>query len=118
MSFDVGPTLFRWLERHAPETYRRIIEADRESQNRCAGHGNALAHPYVHAILPLTDPRDRTTLVKWGIAEFRSRFGREPEGMWLPETAVDLATLQVLSDHGIRFTVLAPWQAEIGRAHV
>ncbi len=111
MSFDVGPTLFRWLERHAPETYRRIIEADRESLGRCAGHGNALAHPYVHAILPLTDPLDRTTLVNWGIAEFRSRFGREPEGMWLPETAVDLATLQVLSDHGIRFTVLAPWQA-------
>ncbi|MBI3781290.1 MAG: DUF3536 domain-containing protein [candidate division NC10 bacterium] len=111
IGFDVGPTLFRWLERHAPETCRRIIEADRQSLIRFAGHGNALAHPYVHAILPLADPQDRSTLVKWGIAEFRSRFGREPEGMWLPETAVDSAILQLLNDHGIRFTVLAPWQA-------
>lgn len=111
MSFDIGPTLFRWLARHAPKTYRRIIQADHESRIRSGGHGNAIAHPYVHAILPLTDPRDRSTLVKWGIAEFRSRFGREPEGMWLPETAVDLATLQLLADHGIRFTVLAPSQA-------
>lgn len=111
MSFDIGPTLFRWLERQAPETYRRIIQADHESRTRSGGHGNAIAHPYVHAILPLADPRDRSTLVKWGIAEFRSRFGREPEGMWLPETAVDLATLRLLADHGIRFTVLAPSQA-------
>ena len=111
ISFDVGPTLFRWLERHAPETSRRIIQADRDSVARFGGHGNALAHPYVHAILPLADPRDRSTLITWGIAEFRSRFGREPEGMWLPETAVDAATLQLLNDHGIRFTVLAPWQA-------
>lgn len=111
ISFDIGPTLFRWLERHAPQTTRRIIQADRESLTRSDGHGNAIAHPYVHAILPLTDPRDRSTLVKWGIDEFRSRFGREPEGMWLPETAVDLATLQLLADHGIRFTLLAPSQA-------
>ncbi|MBZ0159082.1 MAG: DUF3536 domain-containing protein [bacterium] len=111
ISFDIGPTLFRWLERKAPETVRRIIEGDRESVARLGGHGNALAHPYVHAILPLADPKDRATLVKWGIAEFRSRFGHEPEGMWLPETGVDLATLEVLADHGIRFTVLAPWQA-------
>ena len=111
ISFDVGPTLFRWLERKAPETVRRIIEGDRDSVARCGGHGNALAHPYVHAILPLADPKDRATLVKWGIVEFRSRFGREPEGMWLPETGVDLATLELLSDYGIRYTVLAPWQA-------
>ncbi len=112
ISFDIGPTLFRWLERHAQDTGRRIIHADNESRIRFAGHGNALAQPYVHAILPLADPRDRATLVKWGIAEFRFRFGREPEGMWLPETAVDLATLQLLADHGIGFTILAPTQAE------
>ena len=111
ISFNVGPTLFRWLERKAPETVRRIIEGDRDSVTRCGGHGNALAHPYVHAILPLADSKDRATLVKWGIVEFRSRFGREPEGMWLPETGVDLATLELLSDYGIRYTVLAPWQA-------
>ncbi len=111
ISFDIGPTLFRWLERKAPETVRRIIEGDRDSVARCGDHGNAMAHPYVHAILPLADPKDRATLVKWGIAEFRSRFGHEPEGMWLPETGVDLATLELLSKHGIRYTVLAPWQA-------
>lgn len=110
ISFDIGPTLFRWLERKAPETLYQIIEGDRDSVARLDGHGNAIAHPYVHAILPLADPKDRATLVKWGIAEFRSRFGREPEGMWLPETGVDLATLELLSEHGIRYTVLAPWQ--------
>jgi alpha-amylase/alpha-mannosidase (GH57 family) len=115
ISFDVGATLFRWLDRHAPETGGRIIQADHESRTRFAGHGNALAHPYVHAILPLADPRDRTTLVKWGIAEFRFRFGRDPEGLWLPETAADLATLELLADHGIRFTILAPTQAERSR---
>ncbi|HZY31558.1 MAG TPA: DUF3536 domain-containing protein, partial [Candidatus Methylomirabilis sp.] len=111
ISFDIGPTLFRWFERHTPETYRRIIQGDRESRSRHGGHGGALAHPYVHAILPLTDLRDRSTLVKWGIADFQRRFGRKSDGMWLPETAVDLATLQLLADHGIRFTILAPSQA-------
>jgi alpha-amylase/alpha-mannosidase (GH57 family) len=111
ISFDIGPTLFRWLERNSPGTVRRIIEGDRDSVARYGGHGNALAHPYVHAILPLVDPKDRATLVKWGIAEFTSRFGREPEGLWLPETGVDLATLSLLSEHGIRYAVLAPWQA-------
>ncbi len=111
ISFDIGPTLFRWLERNAPETVRRIVEGDRDSVTRYGGHGNALAHPYVHAILPLADLKDRATLVKWGIAEFTSRFDRVPEGMWLPETGVDLATLSLLSEHGIRYVVLAPWQA-------
>ena len=71
ISFDIGPTLFRWLERHTPETYRRIIQGDRESRSRHGGHGSAIAHPYVHAILPLTDGRDRSTLTKWGIADFQ-----------------------------------------------
>jgi hypothetical protein len=111
ISFDVGPTLLRWLERHRPKTHLRIIEGERDSRNRYGGHGSAVAHPYVHAILPLADPRDRSALVRWGIADFQRRFGRAPEGMWLPETAVDLATLRLLVDHGIRFTVLAPFQA-------
>jgi hypothetical protein len=111
ISFDIGPTLLRWIERHIPETYRRIIQGERDSRDRYGGHGSAVAHPYVHAILPLTDPRDRSTLVRWGIADFQRRFGRAPDGMWLPETAVDLATLQLLAGHGIRFTILAPFQA-------
>ena len=111
MSFNFGPTLLVWLERHAPETYAAILEADRASAER-SGAGNAMAIPYHHPILPLSTPRDRRTEIRWGIADFRRRFGRSPEGMWLPETAVDAATLDDLSAEGIRFTVLAPHQVE------
>jgi alpha-amylase/alpha-mannosidase (GH57 family) len=109
MSFDFGPTLLQWLEGHAPDTYAAVLAADRASRER-VGHGNALAMPYHHPILPLSSPRDRVTEIRWGIADFRRRFGREPEGMWLPETAVDAATLDALAAEGIRFTVLAPHQ--------
>jgi alpha-amylase/alpha-mannosidase (GH57 family) len=103
ISFDFGPTLLEWMERQAPETYASILAADRAS-------GNAIAMPYHHVILPLSPRRDKTTEVRWGIADFRRRFGREPEGMWLPETAVDDETLDVLAEEGIRFTILAPHQ--------
>lgn len=111
MSFDVGPTLFEWMEPNAPSTYASIIEADRASVARL-GHGNAIAMPYHHTILPLASYRDKVTEIRWGISDFRQRFGREPEGMWLPETAVDEETLDVLVDHGILFTILAPHQVE------
>jgi alpha-amylase/alpha-mannosidase (GH57 family) len=105
LSFDFGPTLLDWMERHAPETYAAVLAADRAS-------GNAVTMPYHHVILPLCPRRDKTTEVRWGIADFRRRFGREPEGMWLPETAVDHETLDVLAEEGIRFTILAPHQVE------
>lgn len=111
VSFDVGPTLFEWMETHAASTYNSILEADRHSVARL-GHGNAVAMPYHHTILPLASYRDKVTEVRWGIADFRRRFNREPEGMWLPETAVDEETLEVLADHGILFTILAPHQVE------
>jgi hypothetical protein len=109
ISFNVGPTLFEWMERQAPDTYRAILAADQASVARL-GHGNAIAQPYHHAILPLASRRDKVTEVRWGIADFRRRYGREPEGMWLPETAVDDETLDVLAQEGIRFTILAPHQ--------
>jgi alpha-amylase/alpha-mannosidase (GH57 family) len=112
ISFDVGPTLFEWLEREARPTYDAIIEADRLSRSRADGHGNAMAMPYHHIILPLATRRDKVTEVRWGIADFRRRFGREPEGLWLPETAVDDETLDIVAAEGIRFTVLAPHQVE------
>lgn len=112
ISFDFGPTLLRWMERHAAEAYRAVLDADRRSCARLGGHGNALAMPYHHPILPLATPRDRLTEIRWGIADFRTRFGRQPEGMWLPETAVDDATLDALAAEGIRFTVLAPHQVD------
>jgi len=111
ISFDFGPTLLSWLEKEAPEVYQAVLTADRESCERSAGHGSALAQAYNHMILPLASRRDKETQVLWGIGDFRHRFGREPEGMWLPETAVDMETLDILAERGIRFTVLAPHQA-------
>ena len=116
LSFDVGPTLLDWMEREAPETVAAIIAADRESARRL-GHGNALAMPYHHLILPLASRRDKTTEVRWGLADFRRRFGRESAGMWLPETAVDDETLDVLAAEGVAFTVLAPHQVSRPPAH-
>lgn len=111
-SFNIGPTLMTWLERHDVEVYQRILEADRKSCARLNGHGNAIAQAYNHMILPLANQRDKVTQIRWGKEDFRSRFGRDPEGMWLAETAVDYATLEVLVQEGIQFIVLAPSQAQ------
>jgi uncharacterized protein DUF3536/glycosyl hydrolase family 57 len=109
ISFDFGATLMEWLEDEAPRTYRAVLDADRESRRR-TGFGNAVAAPYHHVILPLSTRRDKVTEVRWGIADFRRRFGRDPEGMWLPETAVDDESLDVLAAQGIAFTILGPHQ--------
>ena len=111
MSFNFGPTVLAWMAESAPGVLSGIAEGDRLGRERRHGHGNALAQVYNHAIMPLASAEDKRTQVLWGIAEFRHRFGREPEGMWLAETAVDLASLEALADAGIRFTVLAPRQA-------
>lgn len=111
ISFNFGPTLLTWMEHASPETYRAILAADQESQPRFSGHGSALAQAYNHMIMPLANRRDKETQVRWGIRDFEHRFGRRPEGMWLPETAVDVETLEILAAQGIRFTILAPHQA-------
>ena len=111
ISFNFGPTLLSWLEAKSPDVYAAILQADKESQKRFSGHGSAMAQIYNHVIMPLANSRDRATQVVWGIRDFEKRFKRAPEGMWLPETAVDLETLELLANHGIRFTVLAPHQA-------
>lgn len=110
ISFNFGATLLSWLESAAPDVYRSIILADRQSVEWRSGHGNALAQAYNHVIMPLACGRDKRTQVIWGIRDFESRFGRFPEGMWLAETAVDLDTLEILAEAGIRFTILAPRQ--------
>jgi alpha-amylase/alpha-mannosidase (GH57 family) len=110
LSFNFGPTLAAWLERYRPEIHAHVLEADAQSVE-ARGHGNALAQGFSHAILPLCSPRDRLTEIRWGIADFRHRFHRDPEGFWLPETAADTATLAALAAEGIRFTVLSPYQA-------
>jgi alpha-amylase/alpha-mannosidase (GH57 family) len=112
ISFDFGPTLLSWMENHEPHVYQQIIESDKISRRERGGHGNAIAQCYNHIIMPLASKRDKVTQVAWGIRDFEKRFGRKPEGMWLPETAVDLETLRILSDHGIKFTILSPHQAQ------
>ena len=111
ISFNFGATLLSWLQSAAPETYAAVIEADRLSLDRYSGHGCAIAQAYNHIILPLANERDKRTQVRWGVHDFEVRFGRRPEGMWLPETAVDVDTLEALADEGIAFTILEPHQA-------
>ena len=111
ISFNFGLTLLYWLEAKVPSVYAAILEADRESQKNFSGHGSALAQVYNHMILPLANARDRYSQILWGIRDFERRFKRAPAGMWLPETAVDLQSLEILAELGIRFTILAPHQA-------
>ena len=115
ISFNFGPTLLSWMEAKRPDIYEMILEADRLSAERFSGHGNALAQGYGHIILPLSNDRDRRTQVLWGVRDFERRFGRKPEGMWLPETAANVASLEALAEQGIRFTILAPRQAKAFR---
>ncbi len=116
ISFNFGPTLLLWMESKAPEILDAVRRADQESQLRFSGHGSAMAQAYNHMILPLANDRDKTTQVLWGIADFERRYGRKPEGMWLPETAMDIASLEALAAAGIKFTILAPRQAKRVRA--
>ncbi len=111
ISFNFGPTLLSWMERHASDAYHAVLEADLTSSQRFSGHGSALAQVYNHMIMPLANRRDKYTQAKWGVRDFEKRFRRPPEGMWLPETAVDTETLEILAELGVKFTILAPHQA-------
>jgi len=111
MSFDFGPTLLAYLAREQRDVHEALVLADRDACRRFSGHGAAIAQSYSHSILPLAGPRDRRTEVRWGLRDFELRFGRRSEGLWLPECAVDTATLETLADEGLRFTILAPRQA-------
>jgi len=112
ISFNLGPTLSAWMENYDPTTYQGILAQDKANLKKY-GVGNAIAQAFNHTILPLASYHDKVTQVAWGIADFEHRFGRKPQGMWLPETAVDRETLSVLADQGIEFTILAPWQADV-----
>jgi alpha-amylase/alpha-mannosidase (GH57 family) len=112
LSFNFGPTLLRWLEEKHPVVVERILAADRESVARLEGHGNAIAQVYNHLIMPLASRRDQLTQIRWAKTFFKSRFGRDPEGMWLAETAINMETVYCLIEEGIRFVVLSPLQAE------
>jgi len=112
ISFNVGPTLFQWMKDYDPKTYQSIINQERQNFEKY-GVGNGLAQAYNHVILPLATKQDKVTQIKWGIADFKHRFGHAPVGLWLPETAADLETLAILADNHIKFTILAPWQMKL-----
>jgi len=112
ISFNFGPTLLSWMEKHQPEIYQTVLEGDKISQERYHGHGSAIAQIYNHIVMPLANDRDKYTQIYWGIKDFQARFRRYPEGMWLSETAVDYRTLEIMADLGIQFTILAPHQAK------
>src|SRR5258706_1079566 len=111
ISFNFGPTLLSWLAQREPGIYAAILDADRLARDHYDGHRSALSQAYNHIILPLANARDIRTQVRWGVRDFEVRFGRKPEGMWLPETAVDVDSLEALVEEGIRFTILEPHQA-------
>ena len=111
ISFNFGPTLFTWMERHEPEVYKKILEADKVSIKNRSGHGNAIAQVYNHSIMPLNSKRDMETQIVWGLKDFRHRFGRDAEGIWFAETAVDRETLGIAAKYGVKFVILAPNQA-------
>lgn len=121
ISFNFGPTLLEWMDRESPKTVQRIIDADRISSARNYGHGNAIAQVFNHMIMPLANAKDQYTQALWGLADFRRRFGRDSEGLWLGETAINDETAAILVDCGVKFVVLSPYQAlsviENGQEH-
>jgi alpha-amylase/alpha-mannosidase (GH57 family) len=110
ISFNFGPTLLSWLMENAPRTYRMVLDGERRSRKSFKGHSSAMAQVYNHIILPLANRRDRITQIRWGIADYEHHYGAPPEGMWLAETAADSDSLELLAQHGIKFTILAPHQ--------
>lgn len=116
ISFNFGPTVLSWLQEKKPDTYQAILNADKASLKNSQGYGNAFAQVYNHMIMPLANYRDKVTQVIWGIKDFKFRFGRNPESIWLAETACDNKTLEVLIQQGIKYIVLAPNQAESVRS--
>jgi len=115
MSYNFGPTLARWIERHDGRTHTRLVAADAEQERRL-GAGAAMAQAYAHPILPLANALDRRTQILWGLADFRRRFGRPAQGFWMPETAASSATLAALIELGVEFTIIAPEQVTAVRA--
>jgi alpha-amylase/alpha-mannosidase (GH57 family) len=113
ISFNVGPTLASWLDRESPAVLDAMRLGDARSRERL-GAGNAIASAYHHVILPLASPKERAREIAWGLTDFRGRFGRDAEGFWCPETAIDDDTAQALADAGVQFVIVAPYQIANG----
>lgn len=111
LSFNFGPTLLSWADTALPELAAGVVANDRAAIAR-GRRGPAMAQLFSHPIAPLLHDRDLRTQIQWGILDFERRFGRRPEGMWLPECAVDTRSLQALADAGITFTILSAAQVK------
>lgn len=109
ISFNIGPTLALWLERNRPEVLEDATKGDQAAALR-TGAGPAMMQAYGHPILPLCEPREKRLQIAWGRTDFMRRFERPPRGIWLPETAVDIETLEACADFGLEYTILAPEQ--------
>src|SRR5207344_2103138 len=59
ISWDLGPTLARWLVNGDPVAYRGFVEGD--------GGRHGMAQPFHHTILPLSTLTDRRTEIRWGL---------------------------------------------------
>ncbi|MGL5956930.1 MAG: DUF3536 domain-containing protein [Brevinema sp.] len=112
LSFNIGPTLLSWMEKTEGDTVKKIVEGDQISCFRNGGHGNAIAQVYSHMIMPLAGTKDQYTQIIWGLQDFKMRFGRDSEGIWLGETAINNETAAILVDCGIKYVILSPFQAE------
>lgn len=112
LNFNFGPTLLHWIYTKHPDTYKKIIEADMESVKAHHGHGNAIAMAYNHIIMPLANLQDKITQIRWGLKDFEYHFGRKAESIWLPETACNMDTIEVLIQENIRYIILDTSQAE------
>ena len=111
ISYNFGPTLLSWLYENDRQTYELIIQADKNSVKRL-GFGNAMAQGFSHTILPLDSHDMAREQINWGIKDFYFRYGREPEGIWLPEAAINSHVVDILAEEGIKFVVLSPFQAK------
>ncbi|MGC9397611.1 MAG: DUF3536 domain-containing protein [Anaerolineae bacterium] len=111
ISFNLGDTLARWMDLEAPDTYRGIV---RSAQQYYRYHGvtNGLVQAVHHTILPLARTRDKRCQIHWGLTSFRHRFGLWPDGIWLPEMAVDYATLEVVVQAPLWFVILSDEQVK------
>ena len=111
-NFNFGPSLLGWIKKKHGKTYSKIVDGDKASLALHNGHGNAIAMIYNHLIMPLANRQDKITQIKWGVADFRFHFGRDPEGIWLPETACNVDTLEILAEENIKYIILDPSQAD------
>ncbi|MBN1873786.1 MAG: DUF3536 domain-containing protein [Anaerolineae bacterium] len=111
ISFNIGGTLARWMDCQAHDTYTQIVDAVRKQQ-RLYNVGNGVAQAVHHTILPLARGRDKRCQLRWGIASYRHRFGIRPDGIWLPEMAVDYETLAAVAESGLWFVILSDEQVQ------